>query len=64
MKKIVDVVKTNALLFFAVSSLFSVMCVLYIVIKNNLYAHTMSFLIVVYYFYKVIYYRMFGVLDD
>ena len=65
MRKIKDVVKNNALFLFVVSNLVVSIIFISVIIKYKLVLfHILSILIVIYYFFKVIYYRMFGVLDD
>ncbi len=64
-KRIKDVVEKNALLLFFISSIITLILFVYIVIKYKIVAfQALSLLYIIYYIYKVIYYEMFGVLND
>ena len=65
MNKIKDVVKKHALFLFVVSNIIVAIVFGVIIIKYKLILfHILSISIVIYYIFKVIYYKMFGVLDD
>ena len=64
-KRIKDVVEKNALLLFFISSIITLILFVYIVIEYKIVAfQALSLLYIIYYIYKVIYYEMFGVLND
>ncbi|MBQ6285291.1 MAG: hypothetical protein IJK67_03155 [Bacilli bacterium] len=65
MNKIKDVVKKHALFLFVVSNIIVAIVFGVIIIKYKLILfHILSISIVIYYIFKVIYYKIFGVLDD
>ncbi len=64
-KRIKNVVKENALLLFFVSNMITLTLFIFVVFKYKIVTfQALSLLIVIYYIYKVIYYEMFGVLND